>query len=66
MAEVCSITRPYRILCGVEWMNICCSYKMGNKRVSVKLENGNTILVRVGGGYTNILDYIDVLVNADS
>ena len=32
----------------------CGIYKMGTKRVSVKLEKGNTILVRVGGGYTNI------------
>jgi len=44
----------------------CGIYKMGAKRVSVKLEKGNTLLVRVGGGYTKIQDYVDILMNTDS
>jgi len=33
-------------------------YQFGQKRVFIKIEKGNTILVRVGGGYMNIEDFI--------
>ena len=33
-------------------------YQFGQKRVYIKIEKGNCILVRVGGGYMNIEDFI--------
>lgn len=34
-------------------------YQFGQKRVYLKIEKGNTIKVRVGGGFMNIDDFID-------
>ena len=34
-------------------------YQFGQKRVYVKIEKGNTIKVRVGGGYMHIDDFIE-------
>ena len=34
-------------------------YQFGQKRVHVKIEKGNNIKVRVGGGYMHIDDFID-------
>ena len=33
-------------------------YQFGQKRVYVKVEKGDTILVRVGGGYMHIDEFI--------
>ena len=33
-------------------------YQFGQKRVYIKIEKGNQILCRVGGGYMNIDDFI--------
>jgi hypothetical protein len=33
-------------------------YQFGQKRVYIKVENGNQILVRVGGGFMHIDDFI--------
>ena len=35
-------------------------YQFGQKRVYVKIEKGNQIQVRVGGGYMRIEDFIDL------
>lgn len=34
-------------------------YQFGSKRVYVKVEKGGKILVRVGGGYMNIQEFIE-------
>ena len=34
-------------------------YQFGSKRVYIKIEQGNQILVRVGGGYMFIRDFIE-------
>lgn len=34
-------------------------YQFGQKRVYIKLEKGNQILVRVGGGFMHIDDFIN-------
>ena len=34
-------------------------YRFGTKRVYIKIEKGNVIKVRVGGGYMNILDFLN-------
>ena len=33
-------------------------YKFGQKRVHIKIEKGRNILVRVGGGYIGVDDFI--------
>lgn len=35
-------------------------YRFGQKRIHIKIENGdNKILVRVGGGYLHVKDFIE-------
>lgn len=34
-------------------------YQFGQRRVNIKLEKGNTIKVRVGGGYMHIDEFLD-------
>jgi len=34
-------------------------YQFGQKKVGIKIEAGNSIQVRVGGGYMHIDDFID-------
>lgn len=34
-------------------------YKYGKKRVFMKVEKGDYIIIRVGGGYLTIEDFID-------
>lgn len=34
-------------------------YQFGQKRVYIKIERGNNLMVRVGGGYIAIDDFID-------
>lgn len=34
-------------------------YQFGQKRVFIKIEKGNNILVRVGGGYMDIADFVN-------
>lgn len=34
-------------------------YQFGSKRVYIKIEKGNQIKVRVGGGYMHIDDFIE-------
>ena len=34
-------------------------YRFGQRRVHIKIENGNQILVKVGGGFMNIREFID-------
>jgi len=29
-------------------------YRFGSRRVQIKIEKGNSVLVRVGGGYMNV------------
>lgn len=33
-------------------------YKFGQRRVYIKVENGNNVLVRVGGGYLQVDEFI--------
>ena len=41
-------------------------YKFGSKRVYVKIEKGNTIYVRVGGGFMHIDDFIKQYTNFET
>lgn len=34
-------------------------YRFGQRRVYIRVEKGNQILVRIGGGYMNIKDFIE-------
>ena len=34
-------------------------YQFGQKRVYIKIEKGDTILVRVGGGYMHIKEFME-------
>lgn len=40
-------------------------YQFGSKRVYIKIEQGNQILVRVGGGYMFIKDFIEQYTPAE-
>jgi hypothetical protein len=33
-------------------------YQFGQRRINIKVEKGNRILIRVGGGFMNIEDFI--------
>lgn len=41
-------------------------YRFGQKRVYIKVEKGNTIYVRVGGGYMYIDDFIAKYTNFET
>ena len=34
-------------------------YRFGSRRVQIKIEKGNSVLVRVGGGYMNVQDFLE-------
>lgn len=34
-------------------------YKFGSRKVHIKIEKGNQVLVRVGGGYMHVEDFIN-------
>ena len=34
-------------------------YKFGHRRVYLKIEQGNKVLVKVGGGYLTVSDFLD-------
>lgn len=33
-------------------------YRFGHRKVNIKVEKGDTIFARVGGGYLNLKDFI--------
>lgn len=41
-------------------------YQFGQKRVYVKVEHGNQILVRVGGGFMHIREFIDQFTDSEA
>jgi len=41
-------------------------YRFGQKRVYLKVEKGNKILVRVGGGFMGIEEFIHQYTNEES
>ena len=34
-------------------------YKFGSKKVYIKVEKGNHVLIKVGGGFVRVEDFID-------
>lgn len=41
-------------------------YRFGSKKVYIKIEQGNKILVRVGGGYMHINEFIEKYTSIES
>lgn len=34
-------------------------YRFGSRRIQIKIERGNTVMVRVGGGYMDVKDFLE-------
>ena len=40
-------------------------YQFGSRRVHIKIEKGNKIMVRVGGGYMSINSFVNIFTESE-